>query len=94
MKRITGDQPASFWMCEISTKLWISSIDVGNSTNKQSNYGIKVSMPSSNRDALAEAERRIAEAKRTRETALICQTSVWRCCRKMSAGSRICGLFT
>jgi Leucine-rich repeat (LRR) protein len=44
---------------------------VGNSTNKQSNYGIKVSMPSSNRNALAEAERRIAEAKRTRETALI-----------------------
>jgi hypothetical protein len=38
MKRITGDQPASFWMCEISTKLWISSIDVGDSTNKQSKY--------------------------------------------------------
>ena len=32
---------------------------------------IKVSMLSSNRNALAEAERRIAEAKRTRETALI-----------------------
>ena len=27
MKQITGDHPTSFWMCEISTKLWISSID-------------------------------------------------------------------
>jgi hypothetical protein len=43
---------------------------VGNSNNKQNHYRILVSMPSSNKNGLAEAERRIAEAKRTGETVL------------------------
>jgi Family of unknown function (DUF6625)/Leucine rich repeat len=43
---------------------------VGNSNNRKNHYRILVSMPSCNKNGLAEAERRIAEAKRTGKTVL------------------------
>lgn len=42
-------------------------------------------------NGLTDPERRIAQAKRTRETALI---SIWRCCPKASVGLHTCGFFT